>query len=1743
MKVQHSKYISKSLFPTWTMDFVNDIVVAVDEVVESRQGVVGPALVGHTPLRDIYLGRTGITSEYDDQRNQFAMGNFPILQHHWILSRDFYSGASTVASNMLRGPINFRTLMQDEVQNNLFNKGVSEFIQFFEITIQKWIYMSGTHLADHHLVDEEAVNYCRRIISAPRGDVNNTLRQLFFWSYTQGSEIRNLELQKWNGDIRRIINTVIELIRRTFEMEEDKSDFLQLIPHLQNNFTRGTQHRWTWELREHPSYLTLLFALVMIRLPSTNLERDDSLTPVFSRISFIDTENQITNVNLQIYITNGNLKSLFFFIPQQNRVFGIWPNTIQVRDGSGEATYRMNVNYKLNLIRSVIVKLVIPDAVAADGRRIYFEQLFERNAENIYKLIRRRNPFALPDAIDRRTRLYVSLTIYANRSDSLIHIPYVLEGSLSNDTDYDINEFCDEWIRYITEKYITLSDTAGDFSEFFLYFSLVRNPDLPLAEETPYAVDPTDPPRQRMRSALSSSSQLGRQSSSGMVVGAPYVGTKKEKHYLLGSLVNRFSCSNALFRTPERRMNSCLMMSLIRSQLYEFTFDGDKCTNIFITGTNSRQKCDNMYVECVTNFDHIPRQFPFLEKRDGKWFVKMFNAIKEKVNDKFLEGAKDKIEEEFWEMAAEEIWFQMQVFAQREVDYTSVADFGQVFANMFGVCISLYDVEVRCNRVHVITPYEMTPKQLIEKNREILMVHLVFDQGHMHAVNNFASFTKSQGRKDDLRIYNYCPICDKKQSEELRLNKESALAHISKCGMKGDFITSYKDSLEKDLKVQPPQVRKAYRKNFKKNRTEMYYQCIKCSQEVIQETYMEHKCYVMPKKVEMTPESTIYVYDLECAQLIDTMGLYKHECNCLLIRKAYPENENEEMGEYFPSEVLFVEALINDARFQNALFIAHNGGSYDIHFLLRIFERGEIPHTYVPSPTSKHKFIQIHLLEKNIRFIDFMRFIPGSLKNIAEAFEIPVSKGDFPHRFNDGKHDDYIGRIPPIFTQNDYWNLNAARSQKDKTNFLKWFSEQELLYCTCDNECSCSKRKWNFQEEIIKYCRLDVIVLAEIVRHYRAACLNFESTSEKIMNWDVPRLDPLQFMTLPQITMQTLVHGFESFDHPDYDFQGITSFSLRVRGGQCQEAILWIRQQITQRSEQIYYLGNSLREYYDFSLNMSFDGYAPQSRTVFLFLKCSYWGCPRCFHEYHELNWKFPERGMYATDVHDHFESTMMELREIYSEVITIWEHDFNSSFADPFDIESTKLMKLEECFYGGRTEVFQIYANAAKLNSEIHYYDVTSLYPSVYAHHQLPLGTPCHAIGHDIDLSRFHPTHPDRYYGYARISITPLKTDLLGLLPKRDENTGRLFFPVYPMSGCWGTEEIYLAMQNGYQVTNVYEIYYWDKRNRSDKHFAAYVNYFFQLKQEAEGWKKLGGSSEDPADEEKQQIVERLYVQNGHLARIRPEKVRKNAVLRALAKLYLNSLWGKFAQKSAKSQHTTIYGTQQFLQLWNSKDIEQSSCMFREISPGVYKVTYNMKTEFINPVKHGNLFIASKVTETARCVLHQKMLQIGPEKIIYCDTDSIIFIYNQTMGLLTDIGLGKWTNEYPAHIIEHVYALAPKLYSLKLKLKESASYEVIKAKGVQLSLINQEKLLFDCVKPLIENLLTGKNSQFAIPVKNFSIFSNSGNNAIPYGNVYTRYNEKKVRAIITKRIYKMVMEVDWDNCSQIRTYPYGFEI
>ena len=73
-------------------------------------------------------------------------------------------------------------------------------------------------------------------------------------------------------------------------------------------------------------------------------------------------------------------------------------------------------------------------------------------------------------------------------------------------------------------------------------------------------------------------------------------------------------------------------------------------------------------------------------------------------------------------------------------------------------------------------------------------------------------------------------------------------------------------------------------------------------------------------------------------------------------------------------------------------------------------------------------------------------------------------------------------------------------------------------------------------------------------------------------------------------------------------------------------------------------------------------------------------------------------------------------------------------------------------------------------------------------------------------------------------------------------------------------------------------------------------------------------------------------------------------------------------------------------------------------------------------------------------------MLKVGPERILYCVTDSIAFLKNcKDKRLYTSRGLGNWPDEMDGdNVIEEIIELALKSYMLVTKNKPRESMKAI---------------------------------------------------------------------------------------------------
>ena len=176
-----------------------------------------------------------------------------------------------------------------------------------------------------------------------------------------------------------------------------------------------------------------------------------------------------------------------------------------------------------------------------------------------------------------------------------------------------------------------------------------------------------------------------------------------------------------------------------------------------------------------------------------------------------------------------------------------------------------------------------------------------------------------------------------------------------------------------------------------------------------------------------------------------------------------------------------------------------------------------------------------------------------------------------------------------------------------------------------------------------------------------------------------------------------------------------------------------------------------------------------------------------------------------------------------------------------------------------------------------------------------------------------------------------------------------------------------------------------WHFPQTSTQLFTQYINTFLKIKQEADGWPADVGT-----DELKRQDYIAAYQQHEGV-QLNYAQIEKNPAKRALAKLMLNSFWGKFGQASNKSQVESISSPSKFHQLLNQDDTHIHA--IRVVNEEMLEIVYNKIAEAAPIQPHINIFIAAFTTAHARLHLYrQALFLLQPQQVLYMDTDSIIY-------------------------------------------------------------------------------------------------------------------------------------------------------
>ena len=810
-------------------------------------------------------------------------------------------------------------------------------------------------------------------------------------------------------------------------------------------------------------------------------------------------------------------------------------------------------------------------------------------------------------------------------------------------------------------------------------------------------------------------------------------------------------------------------------------------------------------------------------------------------------------------------------------------------------------------------------------------------------------------------------------------------------------------------------------------------------------------------------------YDFEATQNTGT-----HTVNLSIAQdfegKEYIHNSIEE----------FCKGFLND-KFKGYTFIAHYGKSYDMHFALKwLIDQGIKP--YCIYNGAKIMFMEIPKL--SIRFIDSLNFLQMPLKSFPKTFGMnELKKGFFPHYFNKECNKDYVGTIP----SKKHYGYNQMKPD-ERTKFLKWYEDRVRENYIFD-----------FKKEILEYCRSDVDILRRGIMKLREDFIELEN------------IDPLRYITIASVCMTI----YRSNYMPNKTIAIVPEYAKTDNFSKM--SIIWLNYVLTNKGLNIQHaLNGGEKKLTIDNKTYKVDGFCKKTNTVYEFYGCFWHGCPNCYKP-NIINSK-NQRDMGTLN------DLTIEKRETiksagYNHVST-YECQLNKSkefqkFAKGFDQEIVEPLNPRDAFYGGRTNATKLHYKF-KENECGRYVDFCSLYPTVQYYQKFPISHPtkihnpekyckswyglikCKVVP---PRKLYHPVLPQRIKvdSYEKLVFTLCKT----CAETRNQNKCKHTDTQRSFIGTWTTDEVSKALEKGYKILRIYEVWHFAKS--TDTLFKGYIRRFIKIKLESSSYNFKMKEEEDSF---KARIKDSLDID--------VEKFEFNAGLRSIAKLCLNSLWGKFGQRNNMSQTKYVTDVSEFYEILLDDKLGNKNFQF--INDDMVQMTYNFKDQFVDNSNNTNIYIACFTTSHARLMLYDKLDYLN-EKVLYFDTDSIIYADDNTKNIETGDMLGDMANEISGKGISSFVSTGPKSYSFKYDDDEQKSA----IKGFTLNHENNNLLNHDSLSKIVkrqireitivnENKITRKNRE-----------------------IVNKYCEKIFRFGYDKRVIKHVDE------NHIDTLPYGY--
>ena len=415
----------------------------------------------------------------------------------------------------------------------------------------------------------------------------------------------------------------------------------------------------------------------------------------------------------------------------------------------------------------------------------------------------------------------------------------------------------------------------------------------------------------------------------------------------------------------------------------------------------------------------------------------------------------------------------------------------------------------------------------------------------------------------------------------------------------------------------------------------------------------DHKCYIQPlEQDEDSSYNHMLFFDFEATQ---EHGI--HQPNLCVVH-----DEEKEVALFQGKDTVkdFCKWLFTPQH-KGCIVVAHNFQGYDGYFICDYLVQNAIHYEIIYRGA---KNLSITVPDWNIKFIDSVNFIPMALAKFPKTFgQDKLCKGYFPHMFNKDENQNYVGPIP---CQNDY-GVNFMKPG-EREAFKAWHDEQVA-----------NNYRYDFREEIIKYCRSDVDIL-------RNCCLQYREMLRKESD-----IDPFN----KALTIASYCQEVYRTNFLKKDTIAIFNNDRQWKIKQSNVAVTWLSYISEKEDLYIKHVRNGGEKRVG---PYSLDGYCEETNTAYEFQGCFWHGCPECFKDRDTVN---PISQKPMEELYTDTKKKVKFLKDQGYRVVEKWGCELNKELEDDEEMkqffDQNKIidpLQPRDAFYGGRT-------NATKLLHE----------------------------------------------------------------------------------------------------------------------------------------------------------------------------------------------------------------------------------------------------------------------------------------------------------------------------------------------------------------------------------------------------------------------------------------------------------